>query len=112
MAMNTRDPKRIVRVSLRPFSWTWNVVVDFMQLFVRYMVIGIVYIVGFYFLFYIFANLREDTTAITNTGFAIFASLASLSFAWSRSFAPGDSLTDRIRHAGERFLHASLCLLS
>jgi hypothetical protein len=67
------------------------------------------------FLAYLYAirmifNYREDTTNVTNAGFAIMASLAALSFSFAR-VVESDALKDRIMFAGERLLHGGELVL-
>lgn len=64
---------------------------------------------GLYGLHMLF-NFREDTTAITNAGFALMASLAAISFSFAR-VVETDELKDRIMFAGERLLHGALLIL-
>lgn len=61
-----------------------------------------------YGIFMIF-NYREDTTNITNAGFAIMATLAALSFSFARVIE-SDELKDRIMFAGERLLHGAILI--
>lgn len=56
-------------------------------------------------------NYREDTTNITNAGFAIMASLAAISFSFAR-VVETDELRDRIMFAGERLLHGAILMLT
>ncbi len=55
-------------------------------------------------------NFREDTTNVTNAGFAIMASLAAISFSFARVIE-SDELKDRIMFAGERLLHGAILIL-
>ncbi len=57
-----------------------------------------------------FVNFRDDTTNITNAGFAIMATLSALSFSWAR-VVESDELKDRLMFAGERLLHGTLLVL-
>lgn len=68
-------------------------------------------IVGIFFNLFILTNFKKDTTDITNTGFVILASLAALSFGFSRSLEKDDKKKDRIVYCGERFLHAAILML-
>ncbi len=67
--------------------------------------------VGIYFTIAQLWNLDQDTTAITNTAFAICASLASVSFGYARALNADDKSREAIVHAGERLFHAALLLL-
>ncbi len=83
-----------------------------LHLFIRYTVIGVQYLVGLYYTLTLLARLSQDTTAITNSAFAIFATLSELSFGWARAADPASDLKARVAHAGERFLHAALSVLT
>jgi len=67
-------------------------------------------IVGYYFAILLILNYREDTTKITNAGFAIMATLSALSFSFARVVETSE-LKDRLMFAGERFLHGGLLTL-
>ena len=53
---------------------------------------------------------REDSTNVTNAGFAIMATLAALSFSFARVIE-SENLKDRVMFAGERLLHGSIFVL-
>lgn len=72
---------------------------------------GLLYLVGWVYLIYIIVNLSADTTPITNTAFAMVASLAALSFSACRAVTEPADHQDRLRYAGERFFHAAILLL-
>jgi hypothetical protein len=67
-------------------------------------ILGAMYAVSMVF------NYRENTTNITNAGFAIMATLAALSFSFAR-VVESDELKDRIMFAGERLLHGAILVL-
>lgn len=71
----------------------------------------IVLLVFIYFAYYVLVDLNRDTLLLTNTAFAICATLASISFSFSRAVAEDNTLSDRISFAGERFLHCALLLI-
>ena len=58
-----------------------------------------------------FRNPAKDTTAFTNSGFAIFAALASICFSWCRSFEKEDKDGALIQACGAVSLHASILFL-
>jgi hypothetical protein len=64
-----------------------------------------------YFAFYVLIDLQRDTLILTNSAFAICATLAALSFSFSRAVSNDKKLADRINYAGERFFHSSLFLI-
>jgi hypothetical protein len=67
-------------------------------------------LMGFLYAIYMMVNFRENTIAITNTGFVVLATLAALSFSFAR-VVESDELKDRILFAGERFLHGAILIL-
>ncbi len=66
--------------------------------------------VGYAYTSFLVVRFEEDTTPITNTAFAIIATLAALSFSFAR-VAETEALRDRLAFAGERFLHGALLIL-
>ncbi len=70
----------------------------------------LVAMLGYLYAMSLVFNYREDTTNITNAGFAIMATLAALSFSFAR-VVESDELKDRIMFAGERFLHGAILVL-
>lgn len=71
-----------------------------------------VWVVGLYFLIQLLANLKEDSTRVTNSFFAIAATLAALSFSAARSIAGSEEAKDTFAYSGERFLHAAVLLIT
>lgn len=67
---------------------------------------------GLYWTFVVFLRVDEDTTVISNTAFAISATLAALCFSCARSITDSDEASDRFAYAGERFMHSAVMLLS
>lgn len=57
-------------------------------------------------------QLTKDTTTITNAGFALMASLAALCFSYARCLDDQPSMRSEVIHAGERFFHAAILLLT
>ena len=55
-------------------------------------------------------NYREDSTNVTNAGFAIVASLAAISFSFARVLEDAHD-RDRIVFAGERLLQGAILIL-
>jgi hypothetical protein len=79
-------------------------------LFTRISVL-LVFFVGLYWTYVVFASLKEDTTTITNAAFAVAATLAALSFSCARAVTDSVEASDRFTYAGERFLHGAVMLL-
>lgn len=73
---------KILRLVRKPVQFVFNLIILILQLFIRYMVIGIFFLAGLYYTLSLLTKMSTDTTAITNSAFAIFGSLAALSFAW------------------------------
>lgn len=69
-------------------------------------------LVGFYYSYWVFARLNEDTTTITNLAFGIAATLSALSFSCSRAIEGPPAAKDRFAYAGERFLHSAQLVLT
>jgi hypothetical protein len=63
------------------------------------------------YVYHIAANVRSDTTAVTNAAFLITGTLSAISFAWSQALLPDDGDRPRILFAGERLLHGSVLLI-
>ncbi len=80
-------------------------------LFIRLLPL-IIYLIAIYYTYILFRDMSVDTTSITNSAFAIVASLAALSFSCSRSLTDSNDDKDRFSYAGERFFHTSLLLIS
>ncbi|MBI2956714.1 MAG: hypothetical protein HYY26_05320 [Acidobacteria bacterium] len=68
-------------------------------------------LVGFYFTLRVFQDYKLDTTALSNTAFAIVASLAALSFSCARALDAEPETRDRFAFAGERCFHSAVMLL-
>jgi len=71
----------------------------------------LVFVVGLYWTYILFANLKEDTTTITNAAFAVVATLAALAFSCARAVRDSDEAADRFEYAGERFFHGAILLI-
>jgi hypothetical protein len=69
-------------------------------------------VVGLYFTYAQLANLSKDTTLITNAAFAMTASLAALCFSYARALDGAADIRSRVVHAGERFFHAAVLLIT
>lgn len=71
-----------------------------------------VFVVGVFYTIVLFRNLKTDTTVITNSAFAIAATLASLSFSYARAVGNSDEDRETIVYAAERFFNAAIFLLT
>lgn len=70
-------------------------------------------ILGISILFYNFQNIKEDTTSLTNYGFAILVGISSLCFSWARGLNK-DEDTQTLEKAtifGESFFHSAIIFL-
>lgn len=68
--------------------------------------------IGLYWTIFLFSNLKEDTTIITNAAFAITATLAALSFSCARAITDSEKISDEVTYSGERFFHSAIILLT
>lgn len=67
-------------------------------------------LIGFIYAIILVMRFNQDTSIITNSAFAIMATLSALSFSFAR--AAEEELRDRITFAGERFLHGAIIVLT
>ena len=77
---------------------------------VRYLAPTVVIVIGFIFVGAMVFNMEKDTTNISNAGFVIAATLAALSFSYSRALVAAWDKAGALS-AGEAFLLSSLCLV-
>ena len=92
-----------------------NLWARFGRLFTLYVLKGsvvLVFLIGVIFVVVLLQNYNNDTTRITNAAFAITASLASICFACARSLNSDDQDRDKFTYSGERFMHASILLIT
>ncbi len=70
-------------------------------------------LVGASIIIYGFENIKEDTTSLTNYGFAILAGIASICFSWTRGLDIKEEplMIARISKAGEGSLHCAIIFL-
>ena len=71
----------------------------------------IILLIFTYFAYYVLVDIKRDTLLLTNSVFAICATLSSISFSFSKAISEDKTLADRINFAGERFLHCALFLI-
>jgi len=90
---------------------TWRTWIKSTQFICVHLCVVLVFAVGLYFTATIFINFNKDTTGITNTAFAIVASLAALSFSCGRAIKDTPEDKDRFAYAGERHLHAAIMMI-
>jgi hypothetical protein len=79
---------------------------------IRYLVPFMAYGIGAIYTVIMLANTSNDTTAISNTAFAMAATLAAVSFGYTRALAPDTQDRKDTLHAGESFFLSALVLLS
>ena len=72
----------------------------------------LVLLIGVSFVILVLQRYKTDTTHITNVAFGLTAVLASLSFSCSRALSSDDKDRDKFTYAGERFMHASIELIT
>ncbi len=70
-------------------------------------------LLGFVVVIHELLNKKNDTTNITNFGFAILVGMASVCFSWIRALSQDepDSVAHSIRKAGEMFLHSAIIFI-
>jgi len=90
----------------------WRTFTRYWSLFIIKGSLVLIFLVGVSFVILVLQRYKSDTTHITNTAFGITAVLASLSFSCSRALDAGDKDRDRFAYAGERFMHASILLIT
>lgn len=105
-----------------PFSWMfshlrgglkWLFIDNFNKTFLVTLPNFLFGFVGACIIIYGFKNIKEDTTSLTNYGFAILAGIASICFSWTRGLdqAKEPSMIARISKAGESSLHCAILFL-
>lgn len=80
------------------------------RIFLLLGLIGTVAVTAVY-VYHLAANIRSDTTAITNAAFLITGTLSAISFAWAQALLPDDKDRARVLFAGERLLHGAVFLI-
>jgi predicted membrane channel-forming protein YqfA (hemolysin III family) len=90
----------------------WHKFTRYFALFIIKGSLYLIFITGILFVVLLLQNYKNDTTHITNAAFAITASLASLCFSCSRALSAEDKDRDRFTYSGERFMHASILLIT
>jgi hypothetical protein len=90
----------------------WNKFRKYLGLFIIKGSVVLILFVGTGFVIVVLFNYKNDTTHITNVAFGITAVLASLCFSCSRALNADDKDRDRFTYAGERFMHASILLIT
>jgi hypothetical protein len=80
------------------------------RLFLLLGLVGTVAVTAVY-VYHLAANIRSDTTPITNAAFLITGTLSAISFAWAQALLPEDKDRDRVLFAGERLLHGAVFLI-
>ena len=120
--INEKTLKRLLFKILFPFTWT----IAKIRKGIRYIFVDNYYkvnlvilpnflftLVGLSIVIYGFRNITEDTTSLTNYGFAILAGLASVCFSWTRGLDVKKEplMIERISKAGEGSLHCAIIFL-
>jgi hypothetical protein len=96
---------RVVKAVFRFVLWT-------VGFYIMKLPTILILLTGIFFTFYLIAHIEQDTTAITNVAFGIAASLSALCFSGARAISDSSKVADDLTYAGERFLHASILLLT
>jgi predicted membrane channel-forming protein YqfA (hemolysin III family) len=90
----------------------WDKFIKYFGLLIVKGSVVLIFWVGLGFVVVVLYNFKNDTTPITNVAFGITAVLASLCFSCSRALKTEDEDRDRFTYAGERFMHASILLIT
>lgn len=90
----------------------WHKFTRYFSLFVIKGSLVLTFLVGVVYVTWVLQGYKTDTTHITNVAFGITAVLASLCFSCSRALSAEDKDRDRFTYAGERFMHASILLIT
>lgn len=113
---------KIIQKIIWPFKWiitkigqgfTFVFIDNFNKIFVVILPSIIFAILGFSILLYSFKNIREDTTYLTNYGFAILIGLSSVCFSWTRNIDNEKEplMLKRVSASAEGFLHCAIIFL-
>ncbi len=114
--------KRFLKKIIYPFKWTITKIGKGLKyVFIdNYYKVFLVTLPNFFFgilgasiVIYGFKNIKEDTTNLTNYGFAILAGISSICFSWTRGLDKEKEplMIDRISQAGEGSLHGAIIFL-
>ncbi|HBL75987.1 MAG: hypothetical protein A2W90_11260 [Bacteroidetes bacterium GWF2_42_66] len=114
--------KKLFKKILFPFWWTLSRIGKGLKyvFFDNYYKVFLVILPNFFFsilgasiVIYGFKNIEEDTTNLTNYGFAILAAISSVCFSWTRGLDSTKEplMIDRIAKAGEGSLHCAIIFL-
>lgn len=78
-----------------------------------FLLVGLVSTLGVtaVFVYHLAANVRSDTTSITNGAFIFCGTLSAICFAWAQALLPEEKDRQAVIFSGERLLHASVFLV-
>lgn len=106
---------------LFPFKWVYKKLEEGIKYFLeKPNKIFLIFIPNFFFtvlgisiVFYNFQNIKEDTTSLTNYGFAILAGISSLCFSWARGLNKDEDaqILKKVTICGESFFHSAIIFL-
>lgn len=114
--------KRLLLKIIYPFKWTIRKIGHGLKyvLIDNYYKVFLVILPNFFFgilgvniIVFNFKNINQDTTNLTNYGFAILAGISSICFSWTRGLDKDKEqlMIDRISKAGEGSLHCAIIFL-
>jgi hypothetical protein len=108
-------------IFLKPFIWTYKKIINgFKYFFNNYNKITIVIvptillaIFGLTFILDLFRDIKNDTTSLTNYGFAILAGLATICFSWTRGLDNSKEpiMIRKISRCGELAIQSAIIFL-
>lgn len=82
------------------------------QRFVRKIAVVITFFIGVFYVSLVVSRLTEDTTTMFNVAVGVSGALSGLCFRMSSSIDENGEHKKRMAYSGERFLHATLNLLT
>ncbi len=104
-----------------PFIWIFRKLINgikyFKENFYKITLVNLpnffILLFGYTLILYSFTNLKEDTTFLTNYGFAILVGVASICFSWVRSLdkTSEPKMISRLNKYGEYAVHAAIIFL-
>jgi hypothetical protein len=96
------------RNNMKKIGKIWDNWLNINYAFIVHAPVFISAIIGFAYCYMVLINIKSDTTKITNAAFIILATMATLSFAFSRAISKTSKLAEKILYSGERFFHAAI----
>ncbi len=90
----------------------WKTIIAINYFIITKLPMVIILFIGLFYTRYLFINVSEDTTIITNIAFGIVVSLSALSFSCSRAILDSKKDKELFQFAGEKLFHSGLMLIT